>query len=129
MMLRNFKPILRTPALRGPSNRFFSALTDKVDAMIKEHPVFLVCKMTCPSCNMAKDILKKEKVEVKNVNIDEVYSRDEVAEIQGHMQKVTGARTVPRVFIGGKCIGGGDDLAMLAARGGLKPLLQKATAG
>jgi glutaredoxin 3 len=37
--------------------------------------------------------------------------------------KVTGGRTVPRVFINGKCIGGGDDTAKMEKDGKLKPLL------
>lgn len=37
--------------------------------------------------------------------------------------KMTGARTVPRVFVNGKCIGGGDDTAALAASGRLAKML------
>ena len=29
--------------------------------------------------------------------------------VQAYMQQVTGSRTVPRVFIGGECIGGGAE--------------------
>lgn len=39
-------------------------------------------------------------------------------------REVTGARSVPRVFIGGKFIGGGDDTVRLFENGELKNLLQ-----
>lgn len=45
---------------------------------------------------------------------------------QDYMQQLTGARSVPRVFIQGKFIGGGDDTARLASTGELKTLLEKA---
>jgi len=35
---------------------------------------------------------------------------------------------VPRVFIGGKFVGGGDDVKKLADTGKLKPMLQEAGA-
>ena len=45
--------------------------------MIKDNPLFLISKSTCPFCAMAKDILKNEKV--KAVDIDSEYSTPEVA--------------------------------------------------
>ena len=44
--------------------------------------------------------------------------------LQDHMRSLTGARSVPRVFIGGKCVGGGDEVASLDAKGKLKPMLE-----
>jgi hypothetical protein len=43
--------------------------------------------------------------------------------LQDALAKVTGARTVPRVFIGNKFVGGGDDTARLAENGKLRKLL------
>ena len=40
------------------------------------------------------------------------------------MKKLTGARSVPRVFINGKFVGGGDDVAQKARNGDLAKLLQ-----
>jgi glutaredoxin 3 len=36
---------------------------------------------------------------------------------------VPGARTVPQVIVGGKPLGGFDDISALDSRGGLDPLL------
>lgn len=38
--------------------------------------------------------------------------------------KITGRTTVPRVFIGGKSVGGCDDVHALHAKDKLKPLLK-----
>jgi glutaredoxin 3 len=45
------------------------------------------------------------------------------AAYQDVLQEMTGARTVPRVFINGKCIGGGNETAAAAADGTLQKLL------
>ena len=39
------------------------------------------------------------------------------------MKQMTGARTVPRIFIGGKCIGGFDELSRLETEGRLDQIL------
>ena len=48
--------------------------------------------------------------------------------IQDYLQSITGARSVPRVFINKKCIGGGSDVKGLADQGKLVPLLKEAGA-
>ena len=40
--------------------------------------------------------------------------------IQNYLQQITGARSVPRVFINGKFYGGGDETAAGARNGDLK---------
>lgn len=43
--------------------------------------------------------------------------------IQDIMLEMTGARSVPRVFIDGKCIGGGNDTSALYKSGELQKLV------
>lgn len=43
--------------------------------------------------------------------------------LQDYLLELTGGRSVPRVFVDGQFIGGGDDTARLAANGELKSLL------
>ena len=43
--------------------------------------------------------------------------------VQDALLKLTGARAVPRVFVDGKFIGGGDDTAAMARDGRLKTML------
>lgn len=46
-----------------------------------------------------------------------------MSEIQDELLAMTGSRSVPRVFIDGKCIGGGDETAALLTSGELKSML------
>lgn len=58
----------------------------------------------------------------------QIESRPDCAEIQNELLEMTGGRSVPRVFIGGKFIGGGDETAKLVATGEMKQLLVDAGA-
>lgn len=51
---------------------------------------------------------------------------DDGAAIQEVLLKLTGGRSVPRVFINGKFLGGGDETAAAAANGQLETLLKEA---
>lgn len=50
----------------------------------------------------------------------------ECAAVQDALLDVTGGRSVPRVFVGGQFIGGGDDTAAKASSGELLRLLKAA---
>jgi glutaredoxin 3 len=58
----------------------------------------------------------------------ELDERDDGDAVQDYLQKLTGGRSVPRVFIGGQFIGGGDDTAAAHAKGELKAKLEAASA-
>jgi glutaredoxin 3 len=55
----------------------------------------------------------------------ELDSREDGAEIQKQLGKLTGASSVPRVFIGGKSVGGHDDIMQLHQKGLLQKTLQE----
>lgn len=57
------------------------------------------------------------------LQLDNLSAGDNIIDIQDALGEVTGARSVPRVFVGGKFIGGGDDTVAKAANGELKELL------
>jgi glutaredoxin 3 len=57
----------------------------------------------------------------------ELDHMDNGSEIQAALA-FTGATSVPRVFVGGKFIGGGDDTAALARSGELKRMIDAARA-
>ena len=79
-----------------------------------------------PYCVKAKRILGKYQMkDYKILELDEMDGGDEYQTILG---KMTGARTVPRVFIGGKCIGGGDDTERLEKKGELTTQLKEINA-
>ena len=72
----------------------------------------------CPYCIRAEMLLKSKGVAV----IDKI-SVDSMPNGFRDLVELTGRRTVPQIFIGGRHIGGFDDLAALDARGGLEPFL------
>ena len=59
------------------------------------------------------------------IELDEMNDGDAYQKVLG---EITNARTVPRVFIDGKCIGGGDDTERLDRKGELEEQLKKAGA-
>lgn len=71
----------------------------------------------CGYCLAAKRLLEKKGVAVTEVRVDQDPA------LREHMERVSGRRTVPQVFIGGKHVGGYDDLRALDRAGGLDPLL------
>lgn len=121
-------------------------MSEFVDEIIKTHKVAVFSKSSCPFCVKAKNILKK--YDIKDIYIVELDTRDDAGKIQDYLSKITGARTVsgikietiilmtylwfifkvPRVFIGGKCIGGGDETAKLERDNKLKPALEACAA-
>jgi len=96
-----------------------------IQKMIKENPVMVFSKTTCPYCTMAKQVLDETGVEYA---LEEIEGRDDCAKMQDVFQQLTGGRTVPRVFIAGKCVGGGSETYSLHNQGKLVPLLQQAGA-
>lgn len=59
------------------------------------------------------------------LELDEIDNGDAYQRVLG---EITDARTVPRVFIAGECIGGGDDTERLDRKGQLEEQLKKAGA-
>ncbi len=55
----------------------------------------------------------------------ELDQRADGAAIQDYMLELTGGRTVPRVFIDSKFIGGSDDVASMDAAGTLGAMLRE----
>lgn len=82
--------------------------------------VVVFSKTTCPYCVKAKRALESVGAKYAVMELD---TRADGGAIQAELAAMTGARTVPRVFVKGRCIGGGDDTAALAASGQLAKLL------
>jgi len=89
---------------------------------IADNPVVIFSKTTCGFCDKAKSVFDSLGVDYKTVELD---SRDDCAELQDNLLRMTGARTVPRVYVGGECIGGGSDTISMFKQGLLQKLLRK----
>ncbi|XP_062867231.1 glutaredoxin-1 [Trichomycterus rosablanca] len=96
-----------------------------VKAQIKGNKVVVFQKPSCPYCTLAKDVLSKYKFKPGLLELIDINGRQDTADIQDYLQQITGARTVPRVFIGEECIGGGSDVEALHKSGTLEGKLQK----
>ncbi|XP_027060515.1 uncharacterized protein [Pocillopora verrucosa] len=97
-----------------------------IKAQVKDNKVVVYSKTYCPFCKKAKDALKAAGL--KDYLLVELDERDDGDEFQDALQKITGGRSVPRVFIGGTFVGGGDDVQGLQNKGQLKPKLENAGA-
>ncbi|MDA0720110.1 glutaredoxin 3 [Yoonia sp.] len=75
-------------------------------------------KPTCGFCHMAKRVLTAKGVSFTEVNI--TAQPEKRAEM---IQRAKGGSTVPQIFIGGKHVGGCDDLMTLDRQGKLDGLL------
>jgi len=93
-------------------------VTDAIDGLIADHKVVIFSKSWCPYCSQAKDILKTQGIDFHVMELDEKPSAEAEA-FQDALHEMTGARTVPRIFISGQCIGGCDDLTALQMSGKL----------
>ncbi len=80
--------------------------------------IIIYTKDYCPYCVKAKKLLEKKRVAFTEIDI----TRDE--HLQKEMvEKSGGRRSVPQIIIGGKPVGGADDLYALDAAGKLDALL------
>ncbi|GAU98139.1 hypothetical protein RvY_09320 [Ramazzottius varieornatus] len=97
-----------------------------ISEKLREKKVVVYSKSYCPYCKKAKNVLGKYPIKDDQIEITELdlmADQDQAHLIQEYMKSLTGASTVPRVFINGKCIGGGDDTEKLDRNGELKKLL------
>jgi thioredoxin reductase (NADPH) len=112
--------------------------TDKVDCteirgekciteLVHTYPVVVFSKSWCPYCKRALEALAVEGVVGAPVLFVVSLDRDANG-IQSTLATMTGRRTVPNVFVGGKSIGGGDETVSLQRSGELKALLLAANA-
>ncbi|KAG9509118.1 hypothetical protein GZH46_02372, partial [Fragariocoptes setiger] len=81
-----------------------------VDSTLASKPVVIFSKTYCPYCVKAIDLFTKTySLGEDKLTIIQLENRSDCAAIQEYLKQITGASSVPRVFIKGKCIGGCDD--------------------
>ena len=102
-----------------------SSVKSKIDNLLKEKKVVVISKSYCPYCTKAKQALAEYQILPECIEILEIDNDSDCDEIQNYMKALTGARSVPRVFIGGKCIGGGDETASMHKNGKLGKMLKE----
>ncbi|XP_069593378.1 glutaredoxin 2 [Ranitomeya imitator] len=93
-----------------------------VQDTVSKNCVVIYSKTSCPYCTMAKDAFNSINVNYKSIELDEV---DNGRQLQEALHQMTGARSVPRVFVNGACIGGGTETRKLNQEGKLIDLVQQ----
>ncbi|TRZ00715.1 hypothetical protein DNTS_005598 [Danionella cerebrum] len=99
-----------------------SGCSQFVKDVVSSNCVVIFSKTTCPYCKMAKNVFNEIGATYKVVELDE---HNDGRRLQETLAQLTGARTVPRVFINGHCIGGGSDTKQLHQQGKLLPLIEQ----
>jgi glutaredoxin 3 len=74
----------------------------------------------CPYCHRAESLLRSKGLTEADLEIIRV---DREPERRQEMMARSGRRTVPQIWVGGRHVGGCDDLHALEAQGGLDALL------
>ena len=103
-----------------------ASIADKVSALIKQHKAIVFSKTYCPYCDNAKRAFAAVSVAPHVVELDQGEYSAHTAEYQAALGKLTGATSVPRVFINGKFLGGGDDTVAAQRSGRLAELCREA---
>ncbi|KAL3779726.1 hypothetical protein ACHAWO_011583 [Cyclotella atomus] len=132
-------PILRE---RGPEQRRDGAddeededesqvdcdLTEKscISKVVSDHPVVIFSKSFCSYCHRAKEAMEAEGAKPLVFELD--FMGRDGRKVQEALEEMTGRRTVPNVFVGGKSIGGGSETVEYHESGMLKQMLLKANA-
>jgi len=81
--------------------------------------IVLYTKSWCGFCLRAKSLLERRGLEYREIDV--TFDR----ELEDEMIRLAGGRsTVPQIFVRGTHIGGSEELARLAAAGGLDDMLR-----
>ena len=81
--------------------------------------VLMYCTAACPFCQAAERLLAEKGVaDLTRIRVDLEPAR------RAEMDQASGRRTVPQIWIGGRHIGGYDELYELERGGKLDALLQ-----
>ena len=72
----------------------------------------------CPYCVAAKALLKRKGVAFSEIDVSRDWGKREEM-----VERAEGRMTVPQIFIGGRAIGGSDELHALERAGKLDALL------
>jgi glutaredoxin 3 len=81
-------------------------------------PVQVYVTKTCPYCHSAKALLDKRGVKYEVIDVT-----NDADKRMWLVTETGGKRTVPQIFIGGKPVGGSDDIHALDQKGELMALI------
>ncbi|CAK7243149.1 MAG: hypothetical protein STHCBS139747_004660 [Sporothrix thermara] len=100
------------------------AVETELASIMKRAPVIIFSKSYCPFSKRAKGLLLDKYVIDPAPFVVELDTHPLGPALQARLAELTGRRTVPNIMVGGKSIGGSDDIAALDAN---KQLVEKIT--
>ncbi|XP_027699264.1 glutaredoxin 2 [Vombatus ursinus] len=120
---------LNASATVGMGNRTSSSMDkseiapiNQIQETISHNCVVIFSKTSCSYCTMAKKLFNDMDIKYTAVELDmHKYG----SQFQDALHKMTGARTVPRIFVNGTFIGGATDTHRLHKEGKLLPLVHQ----
>ncbi|ERT00597.1 glutaredoxin [Sporothrix schenckii ATCC 58251] len=83
------------------------AATQKAQQLIDDNAVVVFSKSYCPYCRSTKRTLDGLGAKYFAIELDQ---EEDGSEIQDALQRLSGQRTVPNIYIGKRHIGGNSDL-------------------
>uniref|UniRef100_A0A0B6ZB21 Glutaredoxin-2, mitochondrial n=1 Tax=Arion vulgaris TaxID=1028688 RepID=A0A0B6ZB21_9EUPU len=92
-----------------------------IQDLISKNRIVIFSKSHCPYCDDSKTLLNNMGVNYKTVELDKIKEGNQLQNVLG---RITDARTVPRIFIDGQCVGGNSDLKTLNKSGILRDLIK-----
>lgn len=95
-------------------------IMDTVRTVIDTEVVMIFSKSYCPYCKRTKKLFNDLDVKATVIELDK---HPNGVEMQNALERITGQRTVPNVFVRGKHIGGSDDTHRAYESGELGRLL------
>ncbi|XP_063469812.1 glutaredoxin 2 isoform X2 [Symphalangus syndactylus] len=99
-----------------------TAPVNQIQETISDNCVVIFSKTSCSYCTMAKKLFRDMNVNYKVVELDLLEYGNQ---FQDALYKMTGERTVPRIFVNGTFIGGATDTHRLHKEGKLLPLVHQ----
>ncbi|XP_055966590.1 glutaredoxin 2 isoform X3 [Sorex fumeus] len=94
----------------------------QIQETISNNCVVIFSKTSCAYCTMAKKLFHDINVHCKVVELDMVEYGNQFQDV---LYRMTGAKTVPRIFVNGTFIGGATDTHRLHSEGKLLPLIHQ----
>ncbi|XP_054432555.1 glutaredoxin 2 [Pteronotus mesoamericanus] len=94
----------------------------QIQETVSNNCVVIFSKTSCSYCTMAKKLFQDMNVNCKVVELDML---EYGSQFQDALYKMTGERTVPRIFVNGTFIGGATDTHRLHQEGKLLPLVHQ----
>ncbi|XP_023599867.1 glutaredoxin-2, mitochondrial [Myotis lucifugus] len=111
-----------TPSHLGEARKLLPGIRSKLQETISDNCVVIYSKTSCSYCNMAKKLFHDMNISYKAVELDLL---EYGSQFQDALAKMTGERTVPRIFVNGTFIGGATDTHRLHQEGKLLPLVHQ----